>query len=125
MCKKHYLRANKEKQFGGVAQLVEHLHGMQRVMGSNPFASTKFRKENMKEEKEYWTTFTGRGGYQSEIDEANKVFKVGQKYKITGGVIESSSSTIRVEGGGTRSWNSVLFDVDIGKCPILLVDCKG
>jgi hypothetical protein len=27
---------------GGIAQLVEHLHGMQRVCGSNPHASTRF-----------------------------------------------------------------------------------
>ena len=29
--------------FGGIAQLVEHLHGMQGVSGSNPLTSTKIR----------------------------------------------------------------------------------
>ena len=29
--------------FGGIAQLVEHLHGMQGVSGSNPLTSTTVR----------------------------------------------------------------------------------
>ena len=32
----------KSKKFGGIAQLGERLHGMQEVIGSIPFTSTKF-----------------------------------------------------------------------------------
>ena len=38
---KTYLRY-KPKKFGGIAQLGERLHGMQEVIGSIPFTSTKF-----------------------------------------------------------------------------------
>ena len=30
--------------FGGMAQLVARLHGMQKVRGSNPLTSTKWKK---------------------------------------------------------------------------------
>ena len=30
---------NKSKDYGAIAQLVEHLHGMQGVSGSNPLGS--------------------------------------------------------------------------------------
>ena len=33
--------------FGGIAQLVEHLHGMQGVSGSNPLTSTKKSLESV------------------------------------------------------------------------------
>ena len=38
---KAFLR-RKPKKFGGIAQLGERLHGMQEVIGSIPFTSTKF-----------------------------------------------------------------------------------
>jgi hypothetical protein len=34
---------------GGLAQLVERLHGMQKVTGSNPVTSTNFKRETLLE----------------------------------------------------------------------------
>jgi hypothetical protein len=38
------VQTDETTSFGGMAQLVARLHGMQKVRGSNPLTSTKFRK---------------------------------------------------------------------------------
>ncbi len=38
----------RHQNFGGIAQLVERLHGMQEVSGSIPLTSTRFEKHLVK-----------------------------------------------------------------------------
>ena len=68
--------------------------------------------------KEYWTTFTGAGGYPGEIEQAMKIFEVGKRYRITGGEMGQSRTYIDIKGFN-GVWNSCLFDVDIDNVPII------
>lgn len=55
------------------------------------------------------TKYKGTEGRDYEIEEASKVFTVGQEYKIAK-VYQGQSSTTLVIEGVKGGWNSVLFD---------------
>lgn len=56
-------------------------------------------------------TYTGQGGYDEEIKQADQVFERGKSYLCIGGSMSQSYTSLRFEGieGG---WNSCLFDCD-------------
>lgn len=62
------------------------------------------------------TRFLGEGGYDAEREQALEVFTVGKKYRVIGGSMGQLSTRIELEGV-PGCWNSVLFDIDIHKCP--------
>lgn len=53
--------------------------------------------------------YKGKAGRDHEIEEASKVFIVGQEYRIEN-VYQGQSSTTLVFVGIKGGWNSVLFD---------------
>jgi len=97
---------------------------------TNPFYGvTKAKKQlsakvekDEKEVGEYWTTFTGAGGYSNERKRAAEVFEVGKLYRIAGGNIGNNVTYLKLYGV-KGAWNSCLFDADIDKVSILVNDC--
>ena len=71
----------------------------------------------MSENKECWALFHGKGGYAYQNTEANELLTVGAKYKIIGGEIGRSSTSLVLEGQ-TGFWNSVMFDFDHDSAPL-------
>lgn len=63
------------------------------------------------------TIFHGEGGYPGESEKAKAVLEVGKQYRVVGGSMGQSHCRIEIEGKG--SFNSVLFDIDIHKCPAI------
>ena len=64
--------------------------------------------------KSFYATFTTAGGYDREKDEAKKLLKIGEKYKIVGGWVQSFSSGFYLEGFPGESFNTCMFDYDEG-----------
>lgn len=63
------------------------------------------------------TIYTGAGGYQEEIDAADKVFVKGDEYTITEGTVHQCVSYCKIEGIDGM-WNTALFHrVNINKPP--------
>lgn len=73
--------------------------------------------------EEYWTTFLGKNAYPVQLQRDLAILEVGKRYKIIGGSIGSSSSSLVLEGVN-GSCNSVMFDADIDNIPILVNDYK-
>ncbi len=71
----------------------------------------------MSENKECWATFHGKGGYSYQNKEANQLLTVGEKYKIIGGELGRSSTSLVFEGI-PGFWNSVMFDFDQETAPL-------
>lgn len=69
------------------------------------------------EKPECWAVFHGRGGYPGEKEKALSTFEVGKPYKVIGGSMGQSHTSLTIEGfdGG---WNSVMFNVDLRDAPI-------
>jgi len=63
--------------------------------------------------------YHGKGGYEGQRDQANKVFKVGVGYEIKSGVCGRCSTDLEFEGVEGK-WNSVLFSYN-EKCPRIKV----
>jgi transcriptional regulator with XRE-family HTH domain len=64
------------------------------------------------------TKFLGCNGRDKELSEAKDVFTVGKEYRVVSGSMGQSHTTLQFEGipGG---WNSVMFDIDIHRCPAI------
>lgn len=71
----------------------------------------------MSENKECWALFHGKGGYAYQNTEANELLTIGAKYKIIGGEIGRSSTTVILEGQ-VGYWNSVMFDFNHDSAPL-------
>lgn len=66
---------------------------------------------------ECWVRFTGRGGYPGERESALGKFVVGCFYRVIGGSMGQSRTTIRLNGVDGE-WNSCLFEGDLSTAPI-------
>lgn len=60
------------------------------------------------------TIYHGRGGWDYERAEAEKLFTIGDEYEIVDANVGSSKTYLTLKGV-QGVYNSVLFDVDIGK----------
>ena len=65
------------------------------------------------EPKKGHAVFLGENGYDSQLEEAKKVLKVGEQYKITGGYVAECTSGYQLEGYGEKNFNSVMFHADV------------
>ena len=64
-----------------------------------------------------YAVFHGKGGYDHERKRAVETFRVGEKYRITGGREDRFHTDLEFEGVPGR-WNSVLFAYDEDAAPI-------
>ena len=71
----------------------------------------------MNNKTECWATFHGEGGHPYQNTEANELLSVGAKYKVIGGEIGRSYTSLVLEGQ-VGYWNSVLFDFDHESAPL-------
>lgn len=60
--------------------------------------------------KECYAKFLNKGGYESQREEASKVFQEGKPYKVIGGYIGKYDSRFIFEDV-RGSWNTVMFDL--------------
>jgi hypothetical protein len=64
-----------------------------------------------------WATYHGKGGYEIEQQQANKIFKIGKRYLVIGGTIDRYSTELILKNIPS-SWNSCLFHVNLEKAPV-------
>lgn len=74
------------------------------------------------DKKPIYAKFLNRNGYDSERNQAAKVFDMAKEYEIVGGQIYSSSSNF-IFKGIPGSWNTVMFSVSWEQAQDLMEHC--
>ena len=92
--KKKGLIANNPFFYGGVAQLVERLHGMQKVVGSIPIVSTKFLNRISPTLVRFFVAFTIRKMAKDKQNWAffRKIFRLFLDLSHTKGDVKTDNS---------------------------------
>ncbi|NRA91744.1 MAG: hypothetical protein HRU26_03505 [Psychroserpens sp.] len=64
-----------------------------------------------------YAIFHGEGGYPNQRERAKKLFRIGGQYKVIGGTMGRTSTSLKIEGVDGL-WNSCFFNYDATIDPV-------